>query len=427
MFNALRKSLRPLMVACLLLASGSACAHFLLNLNVRVFHVEHVKDGLNVYLRTPMPYLVADKIGAESDDGLPAAAPFTTNALEGDKVVHFVDLSQVASVPLGLGQIAEAGTRIEVDGARVKGYVKAVVLHHVGSEPGFATLAEAQDVIAKPTTLPKTTPAYVGDVIVDVLIVYKMETAPSRYLISSELDPGLPDQRTTANLLLDYAPGEPLILRSRGLLAKPIEVSRSRLAAFATFVWEGVRHILEGIDHVLFVACLVIGAPSLRDLLWRVTGFTVGHSVTLSLGFWGLVPSGVWFVPAVETGIALSIIYAALLAMRSSSRTAEANRNIFFVTVLIGFLHGLGFSFVLKEILQITSPNIWQSLLAFNVGVEIGQIAIVLLIWPLLYLVEKASIGAQNYVRWGIAIICCAVAAWWTFERSMGVITALSS
>ena len=427
MFDTLRKILGLLLAACLLLGAASASAHFLLNLNVRIFHVEHVKDGLRVYLRTPMPYLVADKIGATGADGLPAAAPFTTNALEGGQVVHFVDQSQVALDPLGLGQIAEAGTRIEVGGARVKGDVKAVVLHHVGGEPGFATLAEARDVITNPSSLPKTPPSFVGDVIVDVVIAYKIGSAPSRYLISSELDPGLPDQQTTANLVLDYAPGEPLVFRSRGLMADPIEVSRSRLAAFATFVWEGVRHILEGIDHVLFVACLVIGAPSLRDLMWRVTGFTVGHSVTLSLGFFGFVPSGAWFVPSVETGIALSIIYAALLAMRSSSRTAEANRTVFMVTVLIGVLHGLGFSFVLKEILQITSPNIWQSLLAFNVGVEVGQIAIVLAIWPLLHLLGKASIGAQNFVRGGIAIICCAVAAWWTFERSMGVITALSS
>ena len=75
---------------------------------------------------------------------------------------------------------------------------------------------------------------------------------------------------------------------------------------------EGVRHILEGLDHVLFVVCLVLGASGLgAPGMARVTGFTIGHSVTLTLGFFGYYPTGAWFVPLVETGIALSIVYTA--------------------------------------------------------------------------------------------------------------------
>ncbi len=105
--------------------------------------------------------------------------------------------------------------------------------------------------------------------------------------------------------------------------------------------------------------CLVIGAQTLRALLLRATGFTVGHSVTLSLGFFGFVPSGVWFVPAVETGIALSIIFAAAAAFMSFKDRARSEFAMVLLTTLIGLLHGLGFSFVLHKILQVTSPNIW--------------------------------------------------------------------
>ena len=170
-------------------------------------------------------------------------------------------------------------------------------------------------------------------------------------------------------------------------------------------------------DSVLFVVCLVIGAATLRSLLARVTGFTLGHSVTLAAGFFGFVPSGAWFVPAVETGIALSIIYAAVIAIRPLSGPGDTEWSTFAVTCVIGLLHGLGFSFVLQNILQVTSPNIWQSLLAFNVGVEIGQLAIVLAVWPLFYLMRHTNTAVWRVAQIGTALGCIAVASMWTANR----------
>ena len=426
MFNRLNKVLLIWVTAGLILAAVASQAHFLLNLNVRIFHVEHTSDGLRIYLRTPMPYLVADKIGKKDEDGLPEAAPFTTNALEDGQVVHFVDTSQIAENPLGLGHIAETGTIIEISGTRVQGDIESVTIHKVGEEPGFATLSEAQQSVSAGTTIQDDPPVYVGNVIVDVTLRYELGSAPTSYAISSFLDPGLPDQEMTANLILDYSSGDPLVFRTRGLMEEPVEVSRSRFSGIVTFVWEGLRHILEGIDHVLFVVCLVIGAPGLSALLWRVTGFTVGHSVTLSLGFFGYVPSGAWFVPFVETGIALSIVYAAFLAVRRDKLERNSNKKVFVVTVLMGLLHGLGFSFVLHEILQVTSPNIWESLLAFNVGVEVGQLAIVLVIWPLLHFFARLGPTPEMTLRVSIAIGCAAIASWWTFERGIDFLSLIT-
>jgi hypothetical protein len=108
------------------------------------------------------------------------------------------------------------------------------------------------------------------------------------------------------------APGDPKVFRSRGLLQEPVEICHSTLTAIGTFVLEGVQRILEG---------PVRGLPGdRRGDLARLPRprhcFTVGHSVTLAAGSLGLVPAGAWFVPAVETGIALSIIYAAVIAIR---------------------------------------------------------------------------------------------------------------
>ena len=90
-------------------AIAPASAHFLLNLNVRILHVEHLQDGVRVYFRTPMPYLVANRVGPIGDDGLPTAAPFTSNRIEDGRLVHYVDPAQLRLNPIDLGELAADG------------------------------------------------------------------------------------------------------------------------------------------------------------------------------------------------------------------------------------------------------------------------------------------------------------------------------
>ena len=398
--------------------SCTVSAHFLLNLNVRILHVEHMHDSLRVYLRLPMPYLVADKLGPVTSDSLPKPAPFTTNQMEENTLVHYVDFDQVHSQPLGLGEFAAKGFTFEVKGEVLDPIVEDVRIHQVGTQPDFATLEEAKIVFIQEQIFPENNDAvYVGDAVVDIVLRYQHGAPIYTYQVSSSLDPGLPEQEITANLILDYSPGNVQVFRERGLLTKPISISRSAISAFGTFVKEGIRHILEGLDHVLFVVCLVLGATQLRSLFWRVTGFTIGHSITLSAGFFGFVPTGGWFVPTVEAGIAISIIYAALIVVIPRLQINNHEKNIVAVTSVIGLLHGLGFSFVLHNILQITSPNIWQSLLAFNVGVEIGQILIVVIVWLLLLMLRSLNHFIWQGSRWVVGSVCILVAGVWTFER----------
>ena len=170
---------------------------------------------------------------------------------------------------------------------------------------------------------------------------------------------------------------------------------------------------------MLFVLCLALGALRFGSLLWRATGFTIGHTVTLIAGFFGLAPSGAWFIPAVEMGIALSIIYAALVAVTKRGKATRSERTMFSITTAIGLLHGLGFSFVLHEILQVDAPNIRQSLLAFNLGVELGQVLIILATWPLFRLVARWNDRAWQIGRWGVALPCISIAALWTGQRAL--------
>ena len=96
--------------------SQSVSAHFKLNLNIRVLHVEHLADGLNVYLRLPMPYLVANLVGPENTDGVREPAPFTTNAMVDDELMHYLDSDSLLADALPLGQLAADGHIISVNG-----------------------------------------------------------------------------------------------------------------------------------------------------------------------------------------------------------------------------------------------------------------------------------------------------------------------
>jgi HupE / UreJ protein len=138
------------------------------------------------------------------------------------------------------------------------------------------------------------------------------------------------------------------------------------------FVLMGIEHILTGYDHMLFLTSLLMVGATLPQLLKIVTAFTVAHSITLSLAVWGLVdlPSR-W----VESGIALSITY---VAADNIWRGRAALGTRWLVTFGFGLLHGLGFASALTE-LHLPRPNLAVSLVGFNIGVEIGQVSVILL------------------------------------------------
>ena len=368
-----------------------------------------------------MPYLVADKLGPETVNGRRAPAPYTTHRTEDGVLVHYLDADAFRSDPDGLASILADGLILEAGGAVRRASIGRVRAWPANKQAPFALLEEAEAALAGPPYSEEFEETYVGDTVIDAELVYTTRESVGRYTLRSVLDPGLPGQDDTANLILDHAATPPLIFRVRGLMAQPMEVSHSALQAAWTFVTEGVRHILEGMDHVLFVLCLVLGATTLGVLAWRVTGFTIGHSVTLALGFLGHVPAGAWFIPLVESGISLSIVYAATVAL-----IAVGHHMTTLVTALLGLLHGLGFSFVLSEILNLESPNLWQSLLAFNVGIEVGQLLIVVALWPILAFVATRFPKRIVAVRCAVALPCILVAAIWTGERAVQLVTALT-
>jgi hypothetical protein len=145
------------------------------------------------------------------------------------------------------------------------------------------------------------------------------------------------------------------------------------------FVGLGFLHILDGIDHLLFILCLVIPFRRLGGLIRIVTAFTVAHSITLVASAAGLAPGALWFPPLIETLIAASIVYMAL-----ENIVGARQERRWLIAFGFGLVHGFGFSFALRESLQFAGRHLLSALLAFNVGVELGQVFVLALAIPVL-------------------------------------------
>lgn len=182
--------------------------------------------------------------------------------------------------------------------------------------------------------------------------------------------------------------------------------------AAVRFTQLGFLHILDGTDHLLFLLCLVLPLRRFRPLVIVVTAFTVAHSITLIASALEAVPAALWFPPLIETSIAASIVY---MALENIIGTANLHRR-WLIAFGLGLVHGFGFSFALGQTLQFAGSHLLVSLVSFNLGVELGQLLVLLLLVPVSQLVFR-NVVAQ---RTGIIVVSAFVAhtGWhWMVER----------
>ncbi|WP_165452633.1 HupE/UreJ family protein [Paenibacillus thalictri] len=168
----------------------------------------------------------------------------------------------------------------------------------------------------------------------------------------------------------------------------------------------GVEHIVTGYDHLVFLLSLILVASRLRDIIKIVTAFTIAHSITLFLAATGHISvDSRW----IESGIALTIAYVAIENM-----FVRSVRLRWLVTFLFGLIHGMGFAGAISEV-GLPEEYMVSSLLSFNLGVEAGQLAIVLLVMPYLLKLQRT----RHYRTIVLAVSGCVVllALYWFIQR----------
>ncbi|MBV8937865.1 MAG: HupE/UreJ family protein [Alphaproteobacteria bacterium] len=176
----------------------------------------------------------------------------------------------------------------------------------------------------------------------------------------------------------------------------------------------GVEHILFGVDHLLFVLCLMFLVHEIRKLLATVTAFTLAHSITLAAATLGFVR-----VPAapVEATIALSIVFLARELSRGESlRSAVTQSYPWLVAFSFGLLHGLGFAGALAEV-GLPQREIPLALFAFNIGVELGQLAFIIAVLLLVRAFRFLPLRMPSWSPVAAGYVIGTVAAFWVFAR----------
>jgi hypothetical protein len=191
-------------------------------------------------------------------------------------------------------------------------------------------------------------------------------------------------------------------------------VEESGTAVFWRFVIEGFEHIVpKGLDHILFVLGLFLFSLSWRPLLSQITAFTVAHTVTLGLTTLSIIKIPAAQIWLVEALIAVSIAYVAI------ENIWRPKLGWWRVVVVFGFglLHGIGFASVLAD-LGLAQGQFLLSLLAFNIGVEGGQLAVIAIGFITLALPFGKSHSYRSYVIIPGSIAIAVVGVWWAFERT---------
>lgn len=253
------------------------------------------------------------------------------------------------------------------------------------SDPSFHEFATAVAHVTGPGLDPSTR-IYWDQGVLDALIEYPITSQASRFAIRTEFRRLA--QRVTIGLRF-LPPGG--AERAFQLHDDPgiVALDPRWHQAAAGFVRSGIGHVLSGPDHLLFLLLVVLPLRRVRPLVLIVTSFTVAHATTLIAAAYGFVPQALWFVPLVETLIAVSIVWLAienivrvlpaalLVAGRRGAGASDGLGRRWAITTAFGLVHGFGFSFALQERLQFAGAHLLTSLVAFNIGVEVAQVAVI--------------------------------------------------
>ncbi len=187
------------------------------------------------------------------------------------------------------------------------------------------------------------------------------------------------------------------------------------------YLYLGAKHMITGYDHILFLIGVLFFLTSYRDIVKFVTAFTVGHSITLIIATLFKISANYYLIDAV---IAFSVIYKGFENLDGFKKWLRKNPpNLILMVFIFGLVHGFGLSTRLQQ-LNLTDHNLIYSILSFNVGVELGQISALLIVFPLLLIIRGESFKKISVLlNWGLIflgmlLLIYQLNGYFTFEKN---------
>ncbi len=291
-----------------------------------------------------------------------------------------------------------------------------LLAEHVAADRASAIVALLQPRVQIAADGRTLTPAWSGpDVLVDrqslrFHLQYSLDAAPGSLAVSALLFPYDPNHQTFVNVYEQGAlTSQTMLDRGRSRVEYFTGSRQGAAAVVRKFVPAGIHHILIGPDHLLFLVGLLLLGGTIRQLALVVTSFTVAHSITLSLAALNLVSP-----PAriIEPAIALSIVYVG-----ADNLLVRDGRDVrAWIALTFGFIHGFGFASVLRE-MDLPSRALGWSLFSFNLGVEIGQLMVVVPVALAFSMLRSRSEAAGRRLAFAGSLVVVAAGAFWFIQR----------
>jgi len=238
---------------------------------------------------------------------------------------------------------------------------------------------------------------------------YTLPSPPGTLQITAAMFPYDPAHQTFLNVYEGEALTQAILDRGRNSFEYFAGTRQGIAAVVRKFVPAGVHHILIGPDHLLFLVGLLLLGGTVRQLLLVVTSFTLAHSLTLSLAALNIVtpPARV-----IEPAIALSIVYVG-----ADNLLARGGRDMrAWIAFAFGFIHGFGFANVLRE-MDLPRLALGWSLFSFNIGVEIGQLLVVVVVASVLAGLRSRSELVGRRIAFAGSLVVIAAGAFWFIQR----------
>jgi HupE / UreJ protein len=241
-----------------------------------------------------------------------------------------------------------------------------------------------------------------------IYLAYNIEHKPAKLVVEYNLflDDSDPSHANFATISMDGKQQEKILsFESRELEIGEISFWQN----VKQFIVLGLVHIFTGFDHILFVISLLFGAKTIRHILALVTAFTLAHSITLALATFEIV-----LLPGrlVESAIALSIVYVALINIFNPDSKHQP-----WLAFGFGLIHGFGFAGILSE-MRLDTAHMASSLLSFNIGIEIGQLLIVSITFPIILWLKKVTFKPVKWVIPGTSAAILAFGLVWFVQRA---------
>lgn len=239
-------------------------------------------------------------------------------------------------------------------------------------------------------------------------LTYTIEHKPEKLVMEYNMfmDDSDPSHANFATIKMDGKQQEKILTFE----SRELEIGElSLLKNVKQFVVLGLEHIFTGYDHILFIISLLFGAKTFRHILSLVTAFTIAHSITLALATFDIVQLPSRFV---ESAIALSIVYVALMNIFNKDSKHQP-----WLAFAFGLIHGFGFAGILSE-MRLDTNHMATSLLSFNIGIEIGQLTIVSLVYPLILWIKKLTVKPIKWVIPGTSAAILAFGLVWFIQRA---------